>query len=159
VDNWTFIIGFVLPPSGQDARNEIIEPLLQLSGAFSTALVFATHRVVEYHVWAKAVAGSLIRGYGYVGESGKTFWDEGPMTPEEQKLGFAFFDERRPEAEEDSYWEREDLDYPDEMKVMDIAGAWSLRPADLDESIPQEKLLGVLGSHSELLQAHGENAK
>ena len=159
VDGWTLIAGFRLPPMGEDARAKVIQPLLELSQAFGTALVFATHRVVEYHVWAKAVAGSLIRGYGYLGESGHTFWDEGPMTPEEKELGFAFFDERCPEAEDDSYWEREDLDYADEMKVMDIAREWSVSPDDLEDYRPEERSLGVLGCHSELLKRGGEDAR
>src|SRR5262249_14833633 len=75
IDDWTPITGFSRPPMGQNARDEVIQPLLGLSEKFGTALVFATHRIVEYHVWAKAVAGSLVRGYGYVGESGQTFWD------------------------------------------------------------------------------------
>jgi hypothetical protein len=74
------------------------------------------------------------------------------MTPEEKQLGFAFFNERCPEAQLDSYWERENLDYPDEMKAMDIARAWSVSPYDLDDHKPKERSLGSLGSHSELLE-------
>jgi len=152
IDAWTLIAGFALPPKSQKARDEVFDSLLALSQSFGTALVFATNHIVEYHVWAKAVAGSLIRGYGWVGESGRTFWDEGPMTPEEQELGFAFFDERSPESEDDSYWEREDLTFPNEMKVMDIARKWSISPCDLDSYRPKEQRLGVLGSHSRLLK-------
>jgi hypothetical protein len=56
------------------------------------------------YVWAKVAAGGiLVRGYGWLGESAKTLWDEGPMTPEEQNLRFAFVDEPRSEAKDDSY--------------------------------------------------------
>jgi hypothetical protein len=153
IDDWTLIAGLYLPPMDhKTARNEVIPPLIELSQSFRAALVFATHRVVGYHVWAKAVEGSLIRGYGYIGESGETFWDEGPMTTEERELGFAFFDERSPEAQDQSYWERDDLDYPDEMNVMDLARKWSVSPYDLDDYKPEVRSLGVLGSHSELLK-------
>lgn len=152
IDDWTLITGSHLPPMSQNARDEVVRPLLGLSEVFGTALVFATHRVVEYHVWAKAVAGSLIRGYGYIGESGETFWDEGPMTLEERDLGFAFFDERSLESRDDSYWERDDLCFPDEMNVMDITRRWSVAPFDLDDYKPGQRSLGVLGSHSELLR-------
>jgi hypothetical protein len=151
INDWTLIAGSSLPPISQNARDEVIEPLIELSKTFGAAFVFATHRVVDYHLWAKAAAGSLIRGYGYLGESGETFWDEGPMTPEERKLGFAFFDERSPEAEDDAYWERSDLDFADEKKVMDIAREWSISPCDLEHHSPKEQVLGVLGSHSDLL--------
>lgn len=139
-------------PHSDDARNEVIEPLLRLSDLFGSALVFATHRVVGYQVWAKAVGGSLVRGYGFVGESGRTFWDEGEMTPEELELGFAFFDNRCADAEYDFYWDREDLTFPDEMNVMGIAGKWSVSPHELDSYRPKERRLGVVGDRSVILQ-------
>ena len=153
VDGWTLITGFRLHRGGDSPREEVIDPLLELSSKFGAALVFASHRVVDYHLWAKAVGGSLVRGYAYLGESGKTLWDEGPMTPEERALGFAFFDERSPEAESESYWERGDLDFPTEMNVMDVARAWSVSPHDLDGYKPTEQLLGILGSRAELLES------
>ena len=152
VDGWTLITGFRLPPNGQRPRDEVIEPLVHLSELFGTTLVFSTHRVVEYHVWAKAENGTLIRAYGYVGESGRTFWDEGPLTVEEEGLGFRFFDERCPEAQNDSYWEREDLQYPDEMSVMDIAREWSVSPYDFEGLTTVQPSLGVLGTRSEVLK-------
>jgi hypothetical protein len=152
VHEWTLVTGFVLMPHSDDARNEVIDPLLRLSAMFGSALVFATHRVVEYHVWAKAVGGSLVRGYGFVGASGRTFWDEGEMTPEELELGFAFFDSRSAEAENDSYWDREDLTFPREMNVMDIACKWSVSPYELDSYKPTQRRLGVVGDRSAILQ-------
>jgi hypothetical protein len=158
IDKWTLIAGFYLPPMSQKARDEVISPLLELSEKFGMAFVFATHRIVGYHIWAKAVAGSLIRGYGYSGESMVTFWDEGPMTPEERELGFAFFDERSLESKNDSYWDRKDLTTPNETNVMDIARKWSVAPFDLDDYKPSERKLGVLGSHSELLKCNADNS-
>lgn len=158
VRDWTSIVGFYLPPMGQNARDEVMQPLLELSKMFGTALVFSTHRIVGYHLWAKAVQGSLVRGYGWLGESGTTFWDEGPMTPEERRLGFAFLDERSPEAEDDSYWEREDLSRPNEMNVMDIAREWSISPYDLKHYKPKERSLGVLGSGAALFRCDTRKA-
>lgn len=152
VDGWTLITGCQLPPMGQHARDELIEPLIHLSALFGTALVFSTHRVVEYHVWAKAEDGALVRAYGYVGEPGRTFWDEGPLTSEEEVLGFTFFDERCPEAQNDLYWEREDLRYPDEMCVMDIAREWSVSPYDFEGLTTVQPSLGILGTRSEVLR-------
>ena len=146
IGKWTFVAGFDLPPSSTNARQEVIDPLLQLSQVFGEAQAFSSHRVVGYNVWAKAVSGQLIRGFGYLGESGETFWDEGEMTPEEHNLGFRFFDERLPEAEDDSYWDREDLSYPDEDHVMQIAAAWSISPTTLDSCHYQKPQLGVLGT-------------
>lgn len=150
LDGWTLIAGNLLPPGDRVPHKEVIHALLPLSNRFGTALVFASHRVVSYCVWAKAVAGILVRGYGYVGESGETFWDEGVMTPEEHQLGFRFFDERSAEATNDAYWEREDLTFADEMSVVDLARAWSVSPWYLEEEF-KEKSLGMLGTHAKLL--------
>ena len=152
VKGWTFVVGFSLAPSSNDAKQKVRPRLESLSRSFGTALFFASHRVVELHLWAKAVTGSLARAYGYVGESGETFWNEGDMTAEERKLGFAFFDPGSAKAEEDGYWDREDLSFPDEQNVMDIAREWSVCPDDL-EQLAQElgPSLGVLGSRSDAL--------
>ena len=47
---------------------------------------------------------------------------------------FAFFDGNAPEAQVDGYWEREDLTFPDESSVMQLAARWSLDPSSLSES-------------------------
>lgn len=152
VEGWTFVVGFSLAPSTDDISPILQSRLETLSQIFGTALCFSTHRVVEFHLWAKAVKGSLIRAYGYVGESGETFWDEGEMTPEEQQLGFAFFDPKSPEAEDDDYWERTDLSYPDEDSVMFIADAWSISPIQLEQYAGDlAPSLGLLGRKSKLL--------
>lgn len=153
IDGWTFVTGFQLPPHGTDARDKVREPLLRLSKQFGTAFVFATHRVVEYHVWAMAARGEFVRGFGYLGESGATFWNEGSQTPEEEELGFAFFDERSPEVKDEGYWDRDDLTYPDEEKVMGIARAWCLSPEDLEEYQHVAPTLGLLGTHATIFQA------
>lgn len=59
----------------------------------------------------------------------------------------------------DADWEREDLTYPDETNVMDIARAWSVSPGDLDEYQPKTKSLGFLGSHAELLRGDETNPR
>jgi hypothetical protein len=137
VDGWTLITGFDLPPRSETARDEAIYALLALSKTFGTALVFGTHRVVEYHIWAKAVAGALVRGYGWIGESGRTFWDEGPLTPEEQELGLTF---------------------ANESKVMAIARKWSIAPCDLANYKLKQRRLGVLGSYGELFRRDSSGA-
>jgi hypothetical protein len=50
-------------------------------------------------------------------------------------LGFRFFDARSPEANDPriDYWGREDLTFPNEDHVMQLAGKWSIDPTTLDE--------------------------
>lgn len=52
---------------------------------------------------------------------------------EEAALGIEFFDERNPAAEHDEYWDRDDLEYPDEEYVIRLAGLWSVNPQTLEQ--------------------------
>jgi hypothetical protein len=97
--------------------------------------LFATYRVPEYHLWAQASSGRLLRGYCYIGEIGETVWDEGRPTAAEQEVG--------PFGEDT---------WPDEQAVMEVAGRWSVNPCELDQQ-PSEPSLGVLCSPPAALPA------
>lgn len=150
VDGWVFVVGTSLG-YGIDTGQGPWQQLTALSSRFGEAQFFCTHRVVEMHVWAKAVAGELVRAFGYLGERGETLFDEGEPSAEEQDLGFRFFDERSPEADDDAYWERDDLAHPDEESVMAIARRWSLAPIDLSEAsaVTGSGLLGAMPGAAE----------
>ena len=105
---------------------------------------FASHRVLEAHGWARAVGGTLVRAYLYVGEQGEKVIEVGPPTAEERELGLAFFDPTSPDASTDGYWERDELQHVDEEHVMMLAGRWSLNPTELDGMGD-----GILGDMSE----------
>lgn len=141
---WVLAIGATLPDA-DDARHpdKMTPMLIELSKVFEEAQYFGTHRVVEYHAWAKARQGEIVRAYAYMGESGTTLWNTGQKTPEEIELGLCFVDETSPEAKDDSYWEREDLRFPNEEDVLAIARMWSVDP--LFESDQYEPGIGVLG--------------
>jgi hypothetical protein len=144
VHDWIFVIGQPVTVADEHLLSQQLAPLLnRLSVQFGIAHYFSTHRVVEYHCWARSEKGTLVRGYAYLGERGETLWDEGaPST--ETDLGLAFFDERSPEAASSAYWDRTDLQFPDEACVMRMARRWCLAPVDLtpDHSPPA---LGVRG--------------
>ncbi len=141
--SWTLAVSFSLfPPNGPEP---FVKSLLErLSRQFGDVQYFCSHRVVELHVWARGAQGRLVRGYGWIGERGQTLWDEGQQTQEERDLGFRFFDERSPEAAEEDYWAREDLNFPDEQAVMRLAAVWSIDPTTLDQQF-EKPGLGVLG--------------
>lgn len=133
IDGWTLCVGTGLFAYTDDDGSDFGKRIAKLSRDLDTRVqYFGTHRVVEAHSWALAERGQLIRAYYYLGESGQTFVDIGPKTVEEVALGFAFFDERLPQAQSDGYWDRTDLDFPGENHVMALAGAWSISPVDLD---------------------------
>lgn len=145
INGWILAPCFSLPEAGSKDHPDLATPFLQEIGKhFHEVQYFGTHRVVEYHAWARVLDGAVVRAYAYVGERGETLWDVGARTAEEAELGVTFFDERSPEAQDDAYWERKDLTYPDEEYVMRIAGKWSINPEDL-ESMGLPPSTGLLG--------------
>ncbi|BCJ55822.1 hypothetical protein Asp14428_72970 [Actinoplanes sp. NBRC 14428] len=81
---------------------------------------FATHRVTETHRWQRADDGSLLRAFGYVGQTGDvTSWygDPGPV---ELAAGLPA------EFPEDSGV------LVSERDVLRVAGGWSVDPTELD---------------------------
>lgn len=131
VDGWTLAVGTGLfDLVDEDAFAQTTETLSRLLG--TEVQFFGTHRVVEAHAWARAFPDGLRRAFMYVGDKGETIADTGGQSREEQQLGFRFFDERSPESSLPGYWEREDLRFPDEGNVMQLAGVWSVDPTALE---------------------------
>lgn len=129
VQGWTLVVGLALPEAGGSGHPDQCTPLLRrLSKQLGEVQYFATHRVVEYHAWAKAENGVIARAYAYVGEEGITLWNVGVLTPEEKALGFKF----------------DETHFPNEEDVMKIAGKWSLNPLKLEEMNLQPGV-GVVG--------------
>ncbi|WP_174818539.1 hypothetical protein [Paenibacillus kobensis] len=105
VEGWTLVVNPIMPDlSGAAAPSPLIV-IDRLSSRFGEACYFATHRVVEYHAWAKSIHGKIVRAYGYVGEIGETIIDEGEMSEEERENDVIFTgldaDEPRLPSEED----------------------------------------------------------
>lgn len=148
IQGWSFTVGDGFPDIGNGhTPQEFTRYLEKIGEHFEEVQYFGTHRVVEYHAWARVIQGQLIRGYAYIGERGETPWNEGEKTPEEKELGIEFFHEDSPEAQDDAYWDREDLTYPDEEYVMQLASRWSISPITLDQ-LDQNNLnpsIGIVG--------------
>jgi len=140
---WILIVGKRIASWCNGASEEmtsiIRSRLSDLSLIFDDAQYFHTHRIVEMHVWARAIKGDLIRGYAYIGEIGETPWNEGPQTEEEKRLGVAFYDRSSRNAETDEDRNRK----PNELDVMEIAKAWSVSPVDIEEQF-QEPSVGIV---------------
>jgi hypothetical protein len=111
VQGWTLVVGD-LPEIGQPDLRPMLE---RLSSRFGTAMYFGTHRVVEYHAWARAERGVLVRAFGFLGESGEYIANVGARTPAEVELNVGLADEHR---------------FPDEESVLKLAGKWSLDPRE-----------------------------
>jgi len=143
VDNWILIVGNGLPSGDtEESSGEIKILLRKLSKEFGEAQFFGTHRVVDYHSWIKSTNGEIDRAYTYIGESGENTEVLGEKT--EFEKGFNLINTFSEEAQQDNYFEREDLFYPNEEFVMEIAGAWSINPTTL-ENRQDLKGLGLIG--------------
>lgn len=133
VKGWVFAVGNPCS-SLDDDTNKNIEKLKNwlraLSSQFGEVQAFATHRVTEYHHWALARNGSIIRSYAYCGESGEVLDDDGAKTSDEPVFNLEGVD---------------DFCAPDEDTVMIMAGAWGVNPQSLDDE-PISSRLGLLGS-------------
>lgn len=144
IGEWTLAVGMKLPAGDQTESIDKLEKLLnQLSAEFGEAQFFGTHRVVDYHSWMKSVNGEIVRIYAYLGESGKNLKVLGERTEPEIELNL--FDSFSKEAESEEYWEKEDLDYPNEDLVMKIAQHWSVNPTRLTERTDIKNELGIIG--------------
>jgi hypothetical protein len=129
------IDGWVLAVLGTELDVADLD-LAALSRRFGEAQKLATHRVVEYHEWQRWVDGSAVRRYCFVGDSNEISFDEGDPDDAEGSIARA----------EDLASERDDVEYPNEETVMEIAASWSVDPTTLDErtDLPGTGLLGTL---------------
>lgn len=144
IDGWTLAIGWGLPPGDSpESIAEVKEILNQLSQEFNESQFFCTHRVVEYHCWIRSENGQITRTYSYYGENGENIEVFGPPTNIESE--FDLVNSFSPESENEEYWEREGLVYPDEDLVIEIAKNWSVDPTTLDDRKDITKL-GILGN-------------
>lgn len=117
VRGWTLIISSQFP----DASNETLNNILHILAAnFQSVQYFGTHRVVEYHAWAKIEDGNIVRKFAYLGETGEVIWNEGVVTEQEKELNFRF--EAIEQGNIDQFW------LPNEEDVLSIAGLWSVHP-------------------------------
>lgn len=146
VEGWVFVLWEGLPELGHGPSADEWESLMSsLSRTHADVQYFGTHRVVGFVAWARFVDGSETRAFAYSGERGEVMADRGARTSGEIELGYQYFDSNCAEAESEAYWEREDLCYPDEEHVMEVAGKWSINPQFLEE-MPLPKSAGWIGN-------------
>ncbi len=147
IGEWTIAVGWGLAMfDAKDEKDEIenYKKLInKVSAVFDEAQLYVSYRVSDYYLWAISKNGELKRMYGYIGGGGINLVIEGELSEIEKKYNFVnTFSE---EAKNDSYFEREDIDFPDEDIVMEIAGAWGINPGELEERTDIKKELGIIG--------------
>lgn len=131
VDGWVFVVSHRLPQLGSDVDPNAWSRLMQsLAACFDDVQYFGTHRVVEFHAWARFLNGKEQRAYAYLGERGEMLVNRGEQTAGEREPGYEFSDESLSELDES---ELENVSIPDEDDVMEVAGKWSINPLTLDD--------------------------
>lgn len=158
VNGWTFVVGRWAADAGGKEVLDVEKFITKLSRQFDEVQAFATHRVVEYHHWMLAREGSLIRSFAYCGEGGEILTNKGKLTQIEESYEWdqllKFCSDEEDELDEsDNFSDEEDeLDefvwLPDEDIVMEVAGAWSVNPTEI-EDLSLDEDSGILAS------AHG----
>lgn len=102
-------------------RGDAVVDVADLSARLGTEVqFFATHRVAELHRWERAVAGTLVRAFTYLGETGEVTEWLGDPDPAETALGLP----ARPDDQADILLSEAD--------VMRLARQWSVDPTTLD---------------------------
>lgn len=135
IAGWVLAVGTVLADTGDEHNPDRISPvLLRLGKQFPEVQYFGTHRVVEWHAWARVLAGDFVRKFAYLGDQSVVIWQHGALTPEESRLGLVF-----------TAATIDDGPFPDEQNVTDLAGLWSVDPTRLEDLglPPSTGLLGV----------------
>ncbi|WP_067502552.1 hypothetical protein [Actinoplanes sp. TFC3] len=121
---WVLAVGrhLLLHPPALDDLSKVLDTEVQM---------FATHRVTETHRWQRAVRGSLVRSFGYVGQTGDvTSWSGDPDAVERAAGLPAAFDE-------------DATVLVSERDVFRVAAGWSIDPTTLDGPAPGPLRIGA----------------
>lgn len=134
IDGWTLVVGKSFPgpdkpetKEGQEFRRRFRE----LASHFDDVQFFGSSRVLPHYTWARARAGTTERVFSFI--DGPTLVSEGEQTPEEIRLGF--FDLRSLDDDGTTSEGHEingEVRYFGEEEVLDLAGAWSINPMQLN---------------------------
>ncbi len=133
VYGWIHIIG-ALPDFYWDHTKELLSLLEELGKTYDPVLFFATHRVSDYHAWARVDAGKVTRAFGFCDE---IFCDHGEMTADELELNVddILYDLDDEEEYEDGETEdRIEKNYVDEDTVIQMAESWAVNPTELEDA-------------------------
>jgi hypothetical protein len=131
IHGWVLVVGWAAAAiADAEPVKSFYSTISKMSARFGEVQAFATHRIVDYHLWMMAKDGHVIRSLAYLGERGELLDNMGALTEAERKLAFS--------KEPPEQWN------PNEEDVMTVAAGWSLDPTKLNgRSGPAE--LGEIG--------------
>ncbi len=135
INGYVLVIGYI-PFGVKNSVKEELDTLKKFADKFDEMSCFATQSTVDIHVWAKYTGGKLKRGYGWLGESGEVYLNEGNLTPEEFKLGY-----NKLITDPECDWDK--VIIPDMEHVFAMAKEWGIAP-DLSDVNNAEKGTGFV---------------
>ena len=126
INGCVLVIGYI-PFGVKNSVKEELAVLDKIADKFDEMTCFATQSTVDIHVWAKYVNGKLKRGYGWLGESGVVYLNQGNPTPEEVRLGYD-----KLITDTDCDWET--AQFADTEHVFTMSKEWGISPdlSDVD---------------------------
>lgn len=130
VPGWTLAHGRLHMPTGFDATEPPFPDWLsRLSRHLGEVQFFANERVPDYHPWARALDGELLRAYCFIGERGEVPLFVGDPTAHEIELGIGIRG-KEPGWEHwsDGKWTAWYETTPSESDVMAMARSLEHRP-------------------------------
>ncbi|EFM08467.1 hypothetical protein PaecuDRAFT_4760 [Paenibacillus curdlanolyticus YK9] len=114
VHGWTLVVNALMPDLSGVEMPSPLTVIDKLSSQFGEAYYFGTHRVVDYHAWAKSMNGKVVRANAYLGEA---IIDQGEISQEERYLHMIF-----------TGLDVEEPHLPSEEDVLLIAKEWTVDP-------------------------------
>jgi len=141
VSGWILVIGSALPDPGDDV-DACFRFMLDLSRKLGHVQFFSANAILNQHAWVQAEAGHVLRGYAW---SGKTLWNQGPMTPAEAELGMKCYDYCEAAADPQFGQSEPCANNPDKVHL--LAARWSVDPDALDDRLI-EQTWGIVGQPS-----------
>ncbi|HZM80642.1 MAG TPA: hypothetical protein VFC19_33385 [Candidatus Limnocylindrales bacterium] len=112
---------------------QMLDWLSDLSKSLGTVQYFGTHRVTDWHEWAWAEHGSIVRAYAF--SEGDVALFVGDVTGAERMVGKGLRDhEPDMDSWSDEQWDSWYESAPGERHVMRIAGMWSVDPMSFDDN-------------------------
>jgi hypothetical protein len=136
VGGWVFVAGRDAFPRTRGAPDPVEELIGLLGARFGRALWFATHDATDFHGWAVAEGGVVVRGFAYDGDGPAIVWNHGAVTDAEHGLGF-FVDDPRDTTDDPIKW------WPTTGDVLALAAALGADPTGIDGF--REPSVGRLG--------------
>lgn len=138
IRGWVLVMGSNLPEPNDDV-DRCFRFIVELSRKLGQVQFFSLNRAVNHHAWVNAEQGVIHRAYAW---SGRTLWNQGPLTRAEIELVMKCY--AYGEGEERVDYGRPDPAVLNTERLPLLASRWSLDPTSIDARMLKENQ-GIAG--------------